>query len=168
MAASWFSCKFTCLPISLIVQNLFFRFAGGRSPSSHPPLMAALGWVLCVSCLSSMSILILVLCTSDPLPGKLLNDNVNMLTPFLVALFNPNRSLVVVWCCVIHLQVTHDVKSYILFLLNCLVAWQLVDKSAPIRQNAWVLADILCAVDSGDLALTLRCSCCSTCPLPLI
>jgi hypothetical protein len=127
-------------------------------------------------------------CASDPLPTRLLKDNVDLLAPFLVVMYN--RSLVhgVVPAAFKTAYITPllkksgldpaDVKSYrpisnlsvLSKLLERLVARQLIDyltafNLLPDLQSAYrshhstetavlkVLADILRAVDSGDLAL---------------
>jgi len=127
-------------------------------------------------------------CLSDPLPTKLLKDNVDVFAPFLVELFNRSLALGVVPSIYKSAYVTPllkkadldptDVKSYrpisnlsvLSKLLERLVARQLLDyltssKLLPRLQSAYrahhsaetavlkVLADILHAVDSGNLAL---------------
>ena len=127
-------------------------------------------------------------CTSDPLPTRLLKDNVDVLAPFLVELLNQSLALGVVPSIFKSAYVTPllkkadldpaDAKSYrpisnltvLSKLLERLVARQLLDylttsKLLPTLQSAYrahhstetavlrVLADILRAVDSGDLAL---------------
>ena len=127
-------------------------------------------------------------CASDPLPTRLLKDNVDLLVPFLVETFNRSLSLGVVPSVFKSAYVTPllkkadldpaDAKSYrpisnltvLSKLLERLVARQLLEylttsKLLPRLQSAYrahhstetavlrVLADILRAVDSGDLAL---------------
>ena len=127
-------------------------------------------------------------CASDPLPTRLLKDNVDVLAPFLVELFNRSMALGVVPSVFKAAYVTPllkkadldptDAKSYrpisnlsvLSKLLERLVARQLLDylvasRLLPELQSAYranhstetavlrVLADILLAVDAGDVAL---------------
>ena len=127
-------------------------------------------------------------CASDPLPTHMLKDNVDVLAPFLVDLFNRSMALGVVPAVFKAAYITPllkkadldptDAKSYrpisnlsvLSKLLERLVARQLLDyltasRLLPDLQSAYrayhstetavlkVLADILRAVDTGDLAL---------------
>jgi hypothetical protein len=127
-------------------------------------------------------------CESDPLPTRLLKDNVDVLAPFLVELFGRSLRHGVVptalkAACITPLLKkpgldSADVKSYrpisnlpvLSKLLERLVARQLIDhlnfnKLLPDLQSAYrahhstetavlkVLADILRAIDRGDLAV---------------
>jgi len=127
-------------------------------------------------------------CASDPMPTRLLKENVDVLAPFLVELFNRSMTLGVVPSVFKAAYITPllkktdldptDTKSYrpisnlsvLSKLLERLVARQLLDyltasRLLPDLQSAYrahhstetavlrVLADILLAVDTGDLAL---------------
>jgi len=127
-------------------------------------------------------------CAADPLPTRLLKDNVDALAPFLVGLFNRSMALGIVPSAFKAAFITPllkkadldptDAKSYrpisnlsvLSKLLERLVARQLLDyltasRLLPDLQSAYranhstetavlrVLADILLAVDTGDVAL---------------
>jgi len=125
-------------------------------------------------------------CTSDPLPTSLLKENVGILAPFLVELFNRSMMCGVVPTLFKSAYITPllkkpdldpaDAKSYrpisnfsvLSKLLERLVARQIIEYLTENRlllklQSAYranhsrallkVLADILRAVDSGDLAV---------------
>jgi hypothetical protein len=127
-------------------------------------------------------------CLSDPMPTRVLKENVDILAPFLAALLNKSMSLGTVPALFKEAYITPllkktdldpaDVKSYrpisnlsvLSKLLERIVARQLLDyltaaKLLPELQSAYranhstetavikVLADILRAVDSGDLAV---------------
>jgi hypothetical protein len=127
-------------------------------------------------------------CNSDPLPTRLLKENIDVLAPFLVDLFNRSLTLGVVPSVFKSAYITPllkkvdldpaDARSYrpisnlsvLSKLLERLVARPLIDylqtsKLLPKLQSAYrahhstesavlkVLADILGAVDRGDLAM---------------
>ena len=190
----------TPVAVSADEMHCFFdaKVAGVRASTSDAPApsfsAAPLGCVLRVfrpltvaDVVAAVRVLPDKQCTSDPLPTRLLKDNVDVLAPFLVEMFNRSLALGVVPSVFKSAYVTPllkkadldpaDAKSYrpisnltvLSKLLERLVARQLLDylttsKLLPTLQSAYrahhstetavlrVLADILLAVDSGDLA----------------